>query len=60
MPDLIPGLDRRGGRDPWAAPSIVPEGPTEGWSSALQEMIDRGMDPDDAAERLEEQADRWS
>jgi ParB-like chromosome segregation protein Spo0J len=55
MGDLIPEVDRRGGRDPWATkpkPSIDPE--------ALQELIDAGVDPDEAMEHLQEQADRWS
>ncbi len=37
-------------------PSLVPEGAAD----ALQELIDAGVDPDDAMERLQEQADRWS
>jgi len=53
MPDLIPGLDRRGGRDPWAAkPSFAPE--------ALQELIEAGVDPDEAAEQLQAQIERSS
>jgi hypothetical protein len=35
-----------------AKPSFDPE--------ALLELIDRGIDPDEAMERLQEQADRWS
>ncbi len=34
------------------SPSIAPE--------ALQELIDAGIDPDEAAERLQEQIERWS
>jgi len=52
MPDLIPGLDRRGGRDPWAKPSFAPE--------ALQEMLDAGVDPDEAAELIEQERNRWA
>jgi len=34
------------------SPPIVPE--------ALQELIDAGVDPDDALEQLQEQANRWN